>query len=293
VALSNLKGFYQPESIREASKLLYQYQDSAMLVGGGTFIHGLVARGLITDVDYLIDLTGLPINTITQENKYLCIGATAIFTDIESHNSIANNKYYAAISDAMTYPPRQIKNAATMGGCLGSACPFLDSPIALLALDAIVVVAGRRFNREIKIEDLFVSLFSCSLKPGEIITEVRISEQPDDTASAFYKLETNANDLAILNSATRLSLKDNKVLNPRIFVGGGVGETPVRCEQAEKVLEGEEISVDIVDKASQVAMDNIDPLSDHRASADYRKMMTRVFVKRSLLKSIERLGVEI
>ncbi len=293
MALTKLKGFYQPESTREASKLLFQFQDSAMLVGGGTFIHGLVARGLITDIDYLIDLTKLPINDIVQEKKYLSIGATARFTDIESHDSIVDNKLHAAIGDAMTYPPPQVKNAATMGGCLGSACPFLDSPIALLALDAIVVVAGRRFSREINIEDLFVSLFSCSLKPGEFITEIRVPEQPANTASSFLKLETNANDLAILNSASRLTLNDNKILNPRIFVGGGVGETPVRCNQAEKVLEGEMLSMGIVDQASQVAMDNIDPLSDHRASADYRKTMTRVFVKRSLLKSIERLGVEV
>lgn len=293
MALTKLKGYYQPESTKEASKLLFQYQDSAMLVGGGTFIHGLVARGLITDVDYLIDLTRLPINDIAREKKYLSIGATARFTDIESHADIVGNKLYAAISDAMAYPPPQVKNAATMGGCLGSACPFLDSPIALLALDATVIVAGRRFIREINIEDLFVSLFSCSLKPGEFITEVRVPEQPVNTASAFFKLETNANDLAILNSASRLTINNNVIQNPRIFVGGGVGETPVRCSQAERVLEGKALSMDLIEQASLVAMENIEPLSDHRASAGYRKTMTNVFVKRSLLKSIERLGVEI
>ena len=293
MALTKLQGFFQPENLKEAAKILHQHLDNALIIGGGTFIHGLVARGLVTDVEYLVDLSRLGLNHIDVNSKTALFGSSATFADIECDQRIIDSILLGAVNDAMTYPPSQVKHAATIGGCVAASCPFLDLPIALLALDATATVMGRRFKRKIHLEEFFVSLFGSSLKHGEFITEISLPQPGLKTASAFQKLETNANDLAILNAAVRLSLKDGRCVDPRVFVGGGVGETPVRSPEVESALEGQLLSRELIEEAAKAINGHFDPLSDHRASADYRKAMAVVFIRRCLEQTAKRLGVEV
>ena len=293
MALTKLQGFSQPGSLREAAKLLHQLQDSALIIGGGTFIHGLVARGLVTDIEHMVDLSKLGLNHIELGSKVVVLGASTTFAQIECHDEITASTLLGAISDAMTYPPPQVKNAATVGGCVAASCPFLDLPVALLALDATAVVMGRRWKRKVPLEELFVSLFGSSLKVGEFITEITLPQLLLPTASAFQKLETTANDLAILNAAVRVSLQDGRCVNLRVFIGGGVGETAVRSEAVEAVLDGQPLGAALIEAAAEAAIVNFDPLSDHRASAEYRKLMAKVFIRRCLLQICERLKVEV
>lgn len=293
MALTKLKGFVEPDSLKEVAKLLQCHQGNAMIVGGGTFIHGLVARGLVTEVEYLISLGKLGLDQIEVEGKRVTLGASVTFDDLELHSQVSSSKLLGAIGDSISYPPPQVKHAATVGGCVAASCPFLDLPIALLALDASATVQGRFFKRKIPFEELFVSLFGSSLKPGEFIIDVHFPQPSTPTASAFQKLETNANDLAILNTAVRLSLEGGRCANPRVFVGGGVGEVPVRCREAEAIIDGQSLSAELIEEAGNVVRDSLEPLSDHRASADYRKAMAKVFIKRCLVDAGKRLGVEV
>ncbi|MDE0679018.1 MAG: FAD binding domain-containing protein [Gammaproteobacteria bacterium] len=289
MALTTLEEILQPESVDEVAELLLSHGESAMVMAGGTFIHGLVARGLVTDVTKLIDLSGLGLNQLQTDRKSLRIGSAVTFADLEGSETIRSSAVLAALVDAVSYPPQQIKNAATVGGCVASACPYLDLPIVLLALEASATAAGSTGKREIPLDELFVSLFQTSLNTDEFITGFTVPLPSAGTASSFEKIETTANDLSIVSVAVRVSTGWRKSRNSRIFVGGGIGEVPFRCRAAEVILDGSKLEDEALRKAAGAAVEEIEPFGDHRASAEYRKAMTGVLVERNLRQARARI----
>jgi len=291
MSLHNLQEYYLPKDDTDVIELLDKHQDSAMIVAGGTFIHGLIARGLVTDVEALIDVSRLGLDYIKEEKGQLKIGSTTSFRQLNYHENIRNIPLYGAIADALSYPPPQVMNSATLGGCIAASCPFFDMPVSLLALDGSVTARGKDGSREIVLADFFTGLFENALQAGEFVLELTIPVPPEKSASAFFKLESNANDLAILNTAVLVSLdKGGKCKRSRVIVGGGVGESPVRSPSAEEVLQGQEVTAKVCAEAGQAAKSDVEPLTDHRASAAYRKAMSGVLVERALQKITERLG---
>ena len=289
MSLHGLEQFHRPQHPKEVIQLLTTHGDEALIVSGGTFIHGLVARGLIGNVRHLIDITGLNLNYINHYNNQLTVGSSTVFRQLENDAHIQNDQTLGAIKDALTYPPAQIKNAASLGGCIASACPFLDLPISLLALDACVKVTGSNGDRDIHLENFFVSIFENTMNSDELLKEVTIPIKKN-SASAFAKLETNANDLAILNAAVSVTATGRMCESIRVFVGGGVGEVPVRAVSTETTLLSQELTEDNINRAALMARQDVDPLSDHRASAEYRVAMTEVLVRRCIMSCINRLG---
>lgn len=290
LALTTLTDILQPSNIEDVPRLLKEHGDSAMIMGGGTFIHGLVARGLVTDVQKLIDLSGLNLNQLELSRKSLRVGASVTYAELERSQEANANENLAALIDAIVYPPQQIKNAATIGGCIAGACPYLDLPIVMLALDGSVHVTGTNGERIISLEDLFVSLFQTSLDDDEFITEFTIPLPSKSTASSFEKLETTSNDLSIVSVGLRVSSGWLKAPPSRIFIGGGIGEVPFRCTKAEEIINASKLEDADIDKAAQAAADEIQPFGDHRASTEYRKKMTGVLVARNLRQARSRLN---
>jgi len=291
VTLNRLQEYYLPQDGDAVVELLRKHREGATIVAGGTFIHGLIARGLVTDVEALIDISRLGLNYVRQEQGQIAIGATTIFRQLGASPEIRDNPGYGAIRDALEYPPAQILNSATIGGCVSASCPFFDLPVAFLALGGVVHARGNGKTRAVPLAEFFPGLFENALEQEEFMTELLIPSIPDRSASAFVKLESNANDLAILNAAVWVSLDAaGKCAQSRVFVGGGVGEVPARAASAERVLQGHSLSAEQCAAAGQAAKSDVDPLSDHRASAGYRKAMTGVLVERALMKTLSRLA---
>ncbi len=291
MTLNKLQEYYRPVDSNDVVALLDRHKEGAMIVAGGTFIHGLIARGLVTDIEALIDVSCLGLNYVKTEQGQLRIGATTTFIQLESSAEIQDKPLYGAIRDALEYPPPQVKNSATIGGCVAASCPFFDLPVSFLALSGVVSAQGKGKNRDIPLTDFFPGLFENALEPGEFVNELKIPIPPSKSASAFNKLETNANDLAILNTAAWVSLDSSgKCGQSRVFVGGGVGEAPVRATSAEQALQGKVLTLELCVTAGQAAKSDVDPLSDHRASGMYRKAMTGVLVERALKQTLSRLA---
>ena len=291
MALSSVETYHSPENEAAVVQLLQKYEDSALIVAGGTFLHGLAARGLLTGVEALIDIQELGLDYIRINSDGAVIGAAARFLQLEQDESVRQQPWLGAVRDAISYPPVQIMNAATVGGSIAASCPFFDLPTSFLALDGAVRAHGPGGNRDIPMEAFFTGLFENCLAPDEFVTEITLPTPAPDSASAFIKLETNANDLAILNVAVALTLNgSNACSRARVFVGGGTGETPARAGSAEQVLTGAGIDANTINKAAEAAKSDVDPISDHRASAEYRAEMTRVLVARAIRKALERAG---
>lgn len=289
MSLPGLGDYCIPENTAEAVALLDQYGESAMIVAGGTFVHGLEARGLLNSVEALIDIRNLGLEQIDEAGHGLRLGATAILGDVRSNPIINSNVAFGAIVDALAYPPRQILNVGTVGGCLAASAPLYDLPGALLALNGVVEAVGPGGERQIVLSDFFTGLFENALAPNELITAVTIPAMAGETSSAFLKLETNANDLAIVNVAVRFTRDKDQCRDTHIIVGGGVGETYVCAIGAEAALNGAPCEPASFAAAAEALGDDIDPLSDHRASAEYRRHIAKVFTRRALEKALARL----
>jgi carbon-monoxide dehydrogenase medium subunit len=288
--LTKVQDYFLPDDPTAVVELLDKHRDNAMILAGGTFVHGLIARGLLTEITTLIDIQRLGLDYVKSGKAGVQIGAMTNFCTLESALAEHDAARFGAVLDAMSYPPVQVKNAATVGGSLASSCPFFDLPVAALALDGSVTAHGPKGNREIALEDFFPGLFESALADNEFMTELMLPAATGKSTSAFIKMETNANDLAILNTAVAFAIdKSGNCQDARIFVGGGVGETPVRAPSAESVINGNSLSDELCAKAGDAARGDVDPLSDHRASAAYRKAMTKVLVERALTKAGQRL----
>ena len=291
MSLAGLSEYCLPDSAADVVALLERFGDASLIVGGGTFVHGLEARGLLTGIDALIDLQKVRLNTVSFDGGALNMGATTTFAQLTTTPQINDEPALGAIKDALTYPPVQIRNVATVGGNIAASCPFFDLPTAFLALDGIVTAQGRAGERTIELPEFLASLFENSLTADEFVTALTIPTAAAGTASAFLKLETNANDLAIVNAAVRVTLDANgQCSDARVSLGGGVGMSAVRSPAAEAVLNGQTASAELFAAAGEAAPADIEAMSDHRASAEYRTAIVKVYVKRALTQAAARLN---
>lgn len=290
MALHNLKEFHAPRSLADARAVLDANED-ALVLSGGTFLHGLEARGLLSDVEALVDIRRIGLDTVEIDGTGLDIGATATFARLQAVPEVATAPWLGALADALSYPPVQIRNTATFGGCVAAACPFFDVPTALLALDASVDTDGPDGGRSLSLPELFMGLFANTLDTGELITALFVPRPAGRAASAFLKLEGNANDLAIVNAAVRLSVDAGGVCtDARVALGGGVAESTLRIASAEKILQGSRLAPADLQAAGDAVVGEIAPMSDHRASAEYRSAVAKVMTRRALERAVARLA---
>jgi len=290
MSLPNISDYHVPENTEDAIALLKKYGDNAMIVAGGTFVHGLEVRGVLAEIEALIDIGKLGLDGIEATSEGLRVGATSVFAQLEADGTINGESAFGAIVDALTYPPTQIKNIGTVAGCLAASAPLYDMPAAFLALGGIAEVSGGSGQREIPLNEFFTGLFENALENDEIITAIRLPQAAPGATSAFLKLETNANDLAILNVAVRFTRDGDTCKDCRIVVGGGVGETYVRAASAEAALEGAPADSASFAAAAAAVANDIDPVDDHRGSSDYRRHIAKIYTRRALENALARLS---
>ena len=290
MALRKLKEFCVPERMEEAAALLDKFGSSAMILAGGSFIRGIEARGFLTEVEALIDIRKLALGGLSSGADDLRVGAMVSFAQLEQAPEVHTAAWLGTVKDALACPPLQIKNVATVGGCLAASCPLFDLPVAFMALDGRVTAIAAGAKREIGLAGLFTGLFENSLAPNEIISELILPRHSGRSASAFIKLEGNANDLAILNVAASIRIDaSNRCRDARIVLGGGVGNRVVRSPSAETLLQGHELTDERLQQAAEAVEKDINPTADHRASAAYRRNVAKVLARRALSRARDRL----
>lgn len=290
MSLTSATEYFTPNGNQELVELLDRYGAGALIVAGGSFVHGLDARGLLLGIEALIDIRNLGLKHLTSDDDGLTIGALVTFTELVQSEAVQSSAALGAVRDALEYPPLQIRNVATVGGNIAAACPYFDLPTAFLALAAEVQVQGPGGARNLALHEMLVGLFQNGLETGEFVTGLFLPRAPARTASAFIKLESNANDLAIVNVAVRVSLdSEGSCQEARIAIGGGVAETAVRSSSAESLLQGEKVSDDLLQRVGEAVQSDLQPMSDHRASAAYRSAMAKTLTQRALRRALGRL----
>lgn len=181
----------------------------------------------------------------------------------------------------------QIRAKGTLVGNICNSSPSNDSAPNLLAQGAKVNVQGVDGTRVIPIEEFFLGVRKTALKPGEIVTSVVIPPLKDNEKAAYLKFAVRkAMDLAIIGVAAKIKLENGICTDAKIALGA-VAITPILAPKAAEVLIGKELTDEVIEEAAQAAMDSCSPISDIRASKEYRKAMIGVYTKRAIKQCLE------
>ncbi|MBI4527737.1 MAG: xanthine dehydrogenase family protein subunit M [Deltaproteobacteria bacterium] len=275
--------YYRPSTLQETLAIINRL-DGFCLFGGGTDL--LVAmkekRGAHPP---LVDVKHIPgICNIQPENGGLKVGGGAC-TRVIARSPLVRERF-PLLSDALTILGSiQIGNRATIGGNLCNGSPAADSAPALLSLAASVKLVGPQAERRVPLEEFFVGPKKTVLN-RELLVEIHIPAAPPLGRSFFYKLGPRGapEDICIV-SVGIFAVADDSAKNwkdARISLGA-VAPTPIRARQAEEALRDRPISASAIDDAARLAAEKDgQPITDIRGSADYRRAMVRVLVKRGL-----------
>jgi len=280
--------YYAPESIPEAVDLLSDLGENAFVMAGGTDLLIRKKHGMITPaaVVALKNIKGLDRISVGPK-KGLVIGATALLADVAAHKGI--RKKYPAISDAAKNTANvQIRNMGTVVGNLCNASPSADNAPALLALGATLSIAGPQGERTLALEDFFTGPGLSALKPAEIVTAVTVPPPLPNSGTAYVHLSARGKvDCSAVCVGAHVELKGRKVKTARLFVGA-CAPIPMRTPRAEKAVTGKIFTEKLAEKAGKAASEQALPITDVRATQDYRNSMVAVMTKRALLLAHKR-----
>jgi aerobic carbon-monoxide dehydrogenase medium subunit len=278
---------HSPSTVSEATSLLKNTNGSKALAGGQSLVPLMKLR-LVSPTN-VVDLGKIPgLSYITEENDHLLIGSMTTHHEVAT-SSVIGKKCRTLSETAGQIGDQQVRNRGTIGGTICHADPAGDIPAAVVALEGELRVAGHRRGRVVKAKDFFEDAFTTSLKRDEILTEVKVPVLPPRSGGAYLKLGRGASDLATVGVASVITLDDAGVCKDARLGLAGVGSTPIRATMAENALKGETPSDDLMAEAGEKASEMSNPSSDIRGSAEYKREMVKVYVRRAIRLSLTRI----
>lgn len=278
--------YHAPDSLAEVCQLLSQFGPKAKLISGGTDLlvkmkNELLAPEVLVSIRNLEQLKKIEYVS----GKGVVIGARAKHNDLV-FSELLQKKYPSVPGAAKQMAHNQVRNAGTVGGNISNAVPSADLPPILIALNATVNVTGVKGQRSLALEDVFTGPNTTCLAQDEIITEVIIPDQKM-TGSTYMKFGLRAaGALAVAGVASAVCVENGVIKDARIVMSA-VAPTPARAKKAEDFLKGKQVTDELLAEAGSIAAEECKPITDYRASAEYRRNLVSVFTKRSLRKAIE------
>ena len=280
--------YHAPASLDGVLELLERHGEDAHLIAGGTALVPLMRLGLVfpEHVVSLRNVEGLREIGILPDGG-LEIGALVTHREVEQ--SALVQRFFPPLAEAFgRVATIRIRNQGTIGGNLVHADPASDPPPILMALDAQLVLASRDGTRIVPIAEFFQGLFETAVLPGEIVTAIRVPAIAPGTRGVYSKyLPGSKDDFATVSVAAVLRLDGKRCTAARIGLGS-VGATPIRARASEAKLAGALMSKEAIDAAARAAADEIDPFDDARGSADYKRSMMQVWLRRALESLVSR-----
>jgi carbon-monoxide dehydrogenase medium subunit len=280
-AATSVRSFVAPDTVVAAIEQRHRLGDTAIYLSGGTDLGVVMRRHLVTP-EHLIDLSRIDeLRTLERVDGTIVIGSAVTHRTIELSGLFVGHA--EALREACaTVGSVQTRNVGTLGGNLCNASPAADTAPVLLALGAVVEIAGPDGRRLLPIDDFFVGYRRTALAPGEILTSIRIPVPDAPRGSAFLKLgRRKAMEISIASVTVRLDLASDGTLAAAGVGLGSVAATPVRSASAERVLTGSPPGPETWDAAAHAAAGDCSPIDDVRATQEYRAAMVPVLVARA------------
>ncbi|HYF95283.1 MAG TPA: xanthine dehydrogenase family protein subunit M [Symbiobacteriaceae bacterium] len=280
--------YLQASSREEALRLLAGHENVRVLAGGTDLLVKMKTGSLAPQC--LLNIQGAAdLNHLETENGLRIGAATPLMTVEEA--PVVRSRYtalYEALS-AMAGPA--IRSMGTLGGNLCNASPAADTSPALIALGALTVVERVGCFRSVPVEELFTGPGRTVLEREELLTEIWVPEPGPNSGSAYTKIARVSGDIAKVNAAVFIRREGGICAECRIALGA-VAPTAVRARSVESLLQGETLSRSLVQSAAALAARDINPITDVRSTARYRKAMARVIVEQLLIAAWARAGGE-
>ncbi len=280
--------YFEPKTLKEAIGKLVKYKRGAKLLAGGTDLMIEMKTGFVKPkcLINLKKIKGLDkINFSKKEG--LTIGSLVTWTNILSSKPI--HQYYPILREAASVIAcHQIRNIGTIGGNICHASPSADSAPALMIYEAQCVVAGPGRERIIPIEDIFTGVQKISLKEGEILTGFRLPPTDKESKGCYLKFALrNAMGLPIVGVGVLVRTSNGTFKEVKIALGA-VGPTPIRARKAEGFLLGKPVNDESIRKAAEETVKESNPITDIRASREYRLGLVKELAYRAITLSISK-----
>lgn len=284
--------YVSARSVSEAVEALNSCDGIARPIAGGTDLIVQLSEGRRT-VDRLVGLERIPeLHRVTVESDgTLTIGAAASCATIYNHFTLRKS-YPMLVDAARLIGSVQIQNRASLGGNLCNAAPSGDSIPTLICLDAEAVVEGPNGRRRLPVAHFCTGPGETVLAPGELLVELRIpAPSPRESGHYLRFIPRNEMDIAVAGAGALVRLsEDGRCIEKARIALAAVAPTPLRVRSAEEALEGEPPSLEAFTRAARLAQEAARPISDVRGSADYRRHLVGVLVRRALVEACRRAG---
>ncbi|MCL5735690.1 MAG: xanthine dehydrogenase family protein subunit M [Actinobacteria bacterium] len=282
--------YYEPATVEQASKLLDNHGDEARVLAGGIDLIPRMRAGTVkvTQVVSLQRVNGLDYMRRSTAGG-IDFGAMTTLHALERWEDLRVG--FGALYDAI----HQITSvqAKCMGTAVGNLCvatPASDVAPALAAYDAGILVAGPKGERRVPLPEFYPAYGCTALGPGEIVTGVEVPAIPKGHGAAFLNLVRTHADIAKVTVTAAVVIADGLCKQARIALGA-VAPTMFSAEMAEALLEGEEMTHELIRAAAAAAARETRPIDDLRSTAEYRRATTEVLVARALHKAAGRARV--
>lgn len=278
--------YHRAGSLPEAVSLLSELGPEAKLLAGGQSLIPLMKLRLAAPA-HLIDLNYVPglAYVRTGEGK-IRFGALTLHAEIE--DSPQARRIPILFDCASGIADVQVRNRGTLGGSLAEADPGSDWGPVLLTLPTEVRCVGPKGERTVPLSEFFLDAFTTVLAPDELVQEIIVTVPPPSSGGAYLALKRAAPVYATASVAVQLTLEGNDICREAGIALGSVGLTSIKAREAEGVLRGQKISTSTMEAAAEAAMAAADPQPDTRGSAEYKRTVVGVLVRRAIEIAVRR-----
>lgn len=279
----NQFNYISPKNKEEALRILKEERVKACIVAGCSNVLPNIRDKNLT-LKFLVDISDIEeLRGINKKKGKICIGPlTTIAELINSELILKESKVLIQAAEQFADP--LVRNSATIGGNLVTASPAADMAVPLLTLDALIEIESVGQKREVKLKDFFLEPGKTVLQDDEMIVGIEFEQSDINKNGYFIKLgQRKAMAIAIASIAVNLEVKQNKIIQIRIAMGS-VAPTPIKLTVTEEFLKDKVINDKLVEEAMDRVREEVEPISDIRASAEYRRYVSEILFKRAFKK---------
>ncbi len=286
--------YIAPSSLSEAVALLAARKADARVLAGGTDLLPQISKGgagsalkpgVLISLRHIAELRPI----VFDPEHGLTIGATARINELLAHEAVTS--HYPALACAASQTATvQIRNMATLAGNICNARPCADNVPTLVARAARVELRSERGSRTLDLENVFLAPGKTAIEPDELLVGIHVPPPPAHAGASYQCASARSRvDLTSVSVAVYLVCEDAAIREARIVLGA-VGPIPLRARKAEGLLAGQVLTQSLLAEAGEVAASESRPITDIRASAEWRRKMVLVLTRRAIAEAIERAG---
>ena len=287
MALSKFE-YFAPLSVEEVLELLEMKGENARVMAGGTDLllkisKGELKPGAVIGLKKIKDLDNISFN----KREGLMIGATALLSDVASHPDMLRE--YPSIAYAASVTANvQIRNMGTVAGNICNAAPSADNAPSLMAMGAEVILRSTKREKKLSLDQFFKGPGLTAIEHGELLTGILIPPPLRHQGLSYHHISARSRvDIAGVCVSAMVRLNEERCEEVRVVLGA-VAPTPMRARKTEELLKRKRLNDELIEKAGILASEESKPISDMRASAEYRKKMVAVLTTRALVEATER-----